>query len=69
MSGRGFWPFHRVMLNGQMLETKFVSRSELQAVIPADAVKDVGMYKVTVKSFGEAVAESGPAPLVVKFKQ
>ena len=29
--GRGFWSFHRVMLNGRELETKFVSRSELQA--------------------------------------
>jgi hypothetical protein len=27
------------------------------------------MYKVTVKSRGEPVAESYPAPLVVRFKQ
>jgi hypothetical protein len=27
------------------------------------------MYKVTVKSRGEPVAESHPAPLVVRFKQ
>jgi len=26
------------------------------------------MYKVTVKSKGEEIAESNPAPLVVKFK-
>src|SRR5215475_7596810 len=68
VSGKGFWPFHRVLLNGKELETKFVSRSELQAVVPAEAVKDVGMYKVTVKSRGEVVAESGAAPLVVRFK-
>ncbi len=55
-------------LNGRELETKFVNRSELQAALPADAVSDVGMYKVTVKSSGETVAESGAAPLVVKFK-
>ena len=66
--GQGFWPFHRVMLNGRELETKFVSRSELQATLPGDAIQNVGMYKVTVKSFGEAVPESAPAPLVVRFK-
>ncbi|MEA2903388.1 MAG: hypothetical protein QOI12_775 [Alphaproteobacteria bacterium] len=68
VSGKGFWPFHRVLLNGKELETTFVSRSELQAMVPPEAVKDVGMYKVTVKSNGEAIAESNPAPLVVKFK-
>jgi hypothetical protein len=68
VSGRGFWPFHQVLLNGRELETRFVSRTELQAIVPAEAVKEVGMYKVTVKSRGEAIAESNPAPLVVKFK-
>jgi hypothetical protein len=68
VKGKGFWPFHRVLINGRELETKFVNRSELQAALPADAVKDVGMYKITVKSSGETVAESGAAPLVVKFK-
>jgi imidazolonepropionase-like amidohydrolase len=69
VSGRGFWPFHQVLVNGREVETKFVSRTELQAIVPAEAIKDVGMYKVTVKSRGETVAESSPAPLVVKFKQ
>jgi hypothetical protein len=69
VGGKGFWPFHQVLLNGKPIETKFVSRNELQATVPADAVKDVGMYKVTVKSSGEVIAESSPAPLVVKFKQ
>jgi imidazolonepropionase-like amidohydrolase len=69
VSGKGFWPFHQVLLNGKELETKFVSRSELQATVPAEAVKNVGMYKVTVRSRGEVIAESAPAPLVVKFKQ
>jgi hypothetical protein len=66
--GQGFWPFHRVMINGRELETKFVSRSELQATLPGDIIQNVGMYKVTVKSNGEAVPESAPAPLVVRFK-
>ena len=69
VSGKGFWPFHQVLLNGKALETKFISRGELQAMVPAEAVTDVGMYKVTVKSDGEPIAESSPAPLVVKFKQ
>jgi hypothetical protein len=68
VSGKGFWPFHRVLINGRELETMFISRSELQAVLPADVVSEVGMYKVTVKSSGEMIAESSPAPLVVKFK-
>jgi hypothetical protein len=67
VEGKGFWPFHQVLLNGQVLETKFVSRSQLQAIVPAALVRDVGMYKVTVKSEGETIAESNPAPLVVKF--
>src|SRR5260370_6614449 len=41
VSGKGFWPFHQVLLNGTEVETKFVSRTELQAIIPAEAVMDV----------------------------
>ena len=67
--GRGFWPFHQVLINGRELETQFVSRNELDAMLPADAIQEAGMYKVTVKSRGEPVAESYPAPLVVRFKQ
>jgi hypothetical protein len=57
-----------VLLNGKELETHFVSRNELDAVLPPEAIQDAGMYKVTVKSRGEPVAESNPAPLVVGFK-
>ena len=67
VGGKGFWPFHQVMINGKPLETKFVSRGELRATIPADLIKDVGMYKITVKSKGESVAESNPAPLVITY--
>jgi imidazolonepropionase-like amidohydrolase len=69
VKGKGFWPFHYVLLNGHELQTKFINRSELDATVPAEAVKDVGMYIVTVKSRGEPVAVSGTAPLVVKFRQ
>jgi hypothetical protein len=63
--GRGFWPFHYVLLNGKELETTFVSRNELKAIISPDAIRDVGMYLVTVKSRGEPIAQSYPAPFVV----
>ena len=68
IKGKGFWPFHQVLLNGKEIETKFVNRTELDATVPADAIADVGMYQVTVKSRGEPVAQSHPAPLVVRFK-
>src|SRR5215470_10851201 len=38
VSGKGFWPFHRVLINGRELETKFISRNELQATLPPEAV-------------------------------
>jgi hypothetical protein len=33
--------------------------------IPPDAIRNVGMYLVTVKSRGEPIAQSYPAPFVV----
>ena len=68
IKGSEFWPFHYALLNGKELETKFISRRELQAVIPADAVKEPGMYLVTIKSRGEPIAQSNPAPFVVGFE-
>ncbi len=68
VKGKGFWPFHQVLVNGKELETKFVSRTELEATLPGDVIAAPGMYLVTVKSKGEPVAQSGPAPLVVGFK-
>jgi hypothetical protein len=67
--GRGMWPSHRVMLNGHELETRFVKRDQLEAVVPPQAIAEAGTYIVTVKSVGEAVPESYPAHLVVGFKQ
>ena len=34
----------------------------------ADAIREPGTYLVTVKSRGEPVAQSNPAPFVVSFK-
>lgn len=67
IKGKGFWPFHYALLNGKELETKFISRRELQAIIPADAIREPGMYLVTVKSRGEPMAQSNPAPFVISF--
>ncbi len=63
-----FWPFHYVLLNGKELETKFINRRKLEAVVPPDAIRKPGMYLVTVKSRGEPVAQSNAAPFVVSFK-
>jgi hypothetical protein len=64
----GMWPFHRVMLNGEPLPTSFVSKDELKAVIPPEAIAKAGTYIVTLKCEGEAFPESHRAHLVVGFK-
>jgi hypothetical protein len=63
----GMWPFHRVMLNGTPLPTSFVSRDELKAIIPPEAIAKAGTYIVTLKCEGEAFPESHRAHLVVGF--
>lgn len=67
IKGKGFWPFHYALLNGKDLETIFVSRRGLQATITPDAIREPGIYLVTVKSRGEPIAQSNPAPFVVSF--
>jgi Amidohydrolase family len=64
----GMWPFHRVMLNGEPLPTSFVSKDELKATIPPEAISTAGTYIVTLKCEGEAFPESHRAHLVVGFK-
>jgi Amidohydrolase family len=68
VSGRDMWPFHRVMLNGEPLPTQFVSKNELEAVIPPQAIAKAGTYMVTVKSEGELLPESQRAHLIVGFR-
>ncbi|MDO8700104.1 MAG: amidohydrolase family protein [Deltaproteobacteria bacterium] len=65
----GMWPFHQVMLNGKPLPTSFVSKDELKAIIPPEAIPTAGTYVVTLKCEGEAFPESHRAHLVVGFKQ
>jgi imidazolonepropionase-like amidohydrolase len=64
----GMWPFHRVMLNGEPLPTSFVSKDEIKAIIPPEAIPKAGTYIVTLKCEGEAFPESHRAHLVVGFK-
>ncbi|MBI1996307.1 MAG: amidohydrolase family protein [Deltaproteobacteria bacterium] len=64
----GMWPFHQVMLNGKPLPTSFVSKDELKAIIPPEAIPTAGTYIVTLKCEGESFPESHRAHLVVGFK-
>ncbi len=68
-TSRGFGRYHRVTLNGKELETRFVSGTELQAVIPPEAMKDAGTYPVTVISQGDFASSSAPTYLIVSFKK
>ena len=64
----GMWPFHRVLLNGEPLPTSFVSKDELKAIIPPEAIAKAGTYIITLKCEGESFPESHRAHLVVGFK-
>ncbi len=64
----GMWPFHQVMLNGKRLPTSFISKDELKAIIPPEAIPTAGTYLVTLKCEGEPFPESHRAHLVVGFK-
>jgi imidazolonepropionase-like amidohydrolase len=65
---RGFLPYHKVSINGAELETRFISATELEAVVPPRAVNEAGIYTVMVVAPGEFVNRSSPAFLVVPFK-
>jgi imidazolonepropionase-like amidohydrolase len=65
--GPGMWPFHRVLLNGKPLPTRYVNKSEIEATIAADLIPTAGTYIVTVKPEGELLPESHRAHLVVAF--
>ncbi|HEU4346061.1 MAG TPA: amidohydrolase family protein, partial [Candidatus Binatia bacterium] len=65
----GMWPFHKAMLNGEPLPTRFVSKNELEATISPEAIPKPGTYIVTLKCEGEPFPESHRAHLVVGFKR
>ena len=66
---RGFDRFHKVTLNGKVLETRFVSSRELEAIIPPQAIKEAGTYPVIVVGEGDFASRSSPAYLIVSFKK
>jgi imidazolonepropionase-like amidohydrolase len=68
-TNRGFGRYHKVTLNGKELETRFVSGSELQAVIPPAAMNDAGTYPVTVIGQGDFASTSAPTYLIISFKK
>lgn len=66
---RGFDKFHRVMLNGKELETRFIGPNELEATVPQQMTKDIGTYPVMVVGQGDFASRSAPAYFIVSFKQ
>ena len=66
---RGFDRFHKVTLNGKELETRFVSASEIEAIVPQQAIQEAGTYTVMVIGQGDFASRSAPAYLIVSFKK
>ena len=60
--------WHKIAVDGRLLETRFVSSTELQAKIPPQAIKKAGTYPVTVVSPRESGGRSTPAHLIVTFR-
>jgi imidazolonepropionase-like amidohydrolase len=65
--GPGMWPFHRVLLNGKPLPTRYVNKTEIEATVAPELIATAGTYFVTVKPEGELLPESHRAHLVVAF--
>jgi hypothetical protein len=57
-----------VILNGESLPTRDVSKHEIEAIISPEAIARAGTYIVTLKCEGRAFSESHQAHLVVGFK-
>ncbi len=66
---RGFDRFHKATLAGKELETRFVSPTELAAVVPAQLIKQVGTYPVVVIGQGDYASKSAPAYFIVSFRK
>ena len=54
--------------DGEPLATSVVSKDELKAIMPPDAIVTVGACVATLKCQGEGFPESHRAHLVVGFK-
>jgi imidazolonepropionase-like amidohydrolase len=60
--------WHKIAIDGKVLETRFISSTELQAKIPPQSIKGAGTYPVTVVSPRESGGHSAPAHLLVTFR-
>jgi hypothetical protein len=77
--GEGMWPFHRVLLKREFgslfnfdateLPTRYISKSELEAIIAPEMIQKAGTYTVTVKGEGEILPESSRAHFIVGFRE
>jgi len=66
---RGFDRFHKATFAGQELDTRFVSASELEAVVPPELIKKVGSYPIVVVGQGDSASQSAPAYFIVSFRK
>ena len=66
---RGFDRFHKATLAGKELETRFISSSELEAIVPLALTKQAGTYPFIVVGQGDSASKSVPAYLIVSFKK
>jgi len=57
------------MLNGNPLPARLVSKDDLEAIIPPEAIPKAGTYIVTLKCEGEPFPESHRAHLVVAINR
>jgi imidazolonepropionase-like amidohydrolase len=65
LAGVNFRPTHQALINGQKIESRFVSGRELELKIPS---LKAGTHKITVIDPGIPTSESAPVYLVVSFK-
>jgi hypothetical protein len=61
--------FHQVSVNGVLLETRFVSKTQLEAVIPQAILNNPGTYPVQVISPGDFTSNSAVSYMIVSFKK
>ena len=59
--------WHKIALDGKLLETRFISSTELRAKVPPQVIEQAGTYPVTVVSPRESGGRSNPAHLIVTF--
>ena len=67
VAGKKMRRYHKVTLNGNELETRFIREEMLEAIIPPDAIKNAGLYVVKVISPRASGGESHAAHLIVRF--